>query len=427
MQGVRAAAYCYSFVKGEADIRLRQGKAANKLYDQGVYEAVEKQHVCDEVVYTMILRVDSHLVLYRSERFFSAFPSVVTLPNNEVLLAFRRAPDHRWLLGAPAEQDLNAVDHVHFRSHIALKRFDGNLAPFGDTVSMPTHAEAADQDANLFIQSGGRLLQHGFLWYPVTHSVAEKLHEAGRHVVRAEKLGAGYVFWGSYVRHSDDQGLTWSDYQELPIDAAGTVAGGPFAAGSVALRGRMVELPDGCLLLAGYAAGETGAENQQTSFFKSDCRGESWMRLPQKLSMDGIDLQEPAIVAWPKSQISVFHRTTNNKDRLVVAQSGEDLSFSEPKTLKIIGHPYDPLVLKDGRLLLVYGCRHKPMGVRARLASSLEGLDDAEEIIIRDNSPSADTGYPTACILPDGRILVAYYIADDKGVRGIEGTILSLS
>lgn len=374
----------------------------------------------------MTLRVESHLVLYRSERFFSAFPSVAILSNGDVLLAFRRAPDHRWLLGAKTKRDLNAVDHVHFRSHIALKRFDGNLEPLGDALSMPTHAEAADQDANLFVHSSGRLLQHGFLWYPVTQSVAEKLQSMGRSVLRAERLGAGYLFWGSYVRYSDDQGRTWSDYHELPIDDAGNIADGPFVSGAVALRGRMAELPDGSLVLAGYAAGETGSENQQTSFFRSDCHGENWMRLSQKLGMKGIDLQEPAIAAWPNGKLSVFHRTTNNGDRLVVAQSGDDFSFCEPETLQVIGHPYDPLVLPDGRLLLVYGYRHKLMGVRARIASSMEGLVEAEEIVIRADSPSPDTGYPSACILPDGRILVAYYIADDKGVRGIEGTILSL-
>lgn len=379
------------------------------------------------MVHRVTIQIDDHLVLYRSERFFSAFPSVVRLANGEILLAFRRAPDYRWLFGANTEKDLNAVDHVHFRSHIALRRFDVALKPEGAAISMPMHAEAADQDANLFMHSSGRLLQHGFLWYPVPHSVAEKLEGAGRSVVRAERLGAGYLFWGSYVRYSDDQGHTWSDYIELPVDGAGNVAGGPFSSGAVALRGRMVEMQDGSLLLAGYAAGGGLTGNQQTSFFTSDNAGVTWSRHPQKLEMAGVDLQEPSIAAWPEGEVSVFHRTRNNGDRLVVSRSKDGQTFSDPKTLEIIGHPYDPLVLPDGRLFLVYGYRHKPMGVRARVASNFEGLASAREMVIRDDSPSADTGYPSACLLPDGRILVAYYIADDKGVRGIEATILSLN
>jgi len=379
------------------------------------------------MVYGMTIDIDDHLVLYRSERFFSAFPSVERLPNGEILLAFRRAPDHRWLFGKNTEKELNSVDHVHFRSHIALRRFDAELKPKSAAISMPMHAEAADQDANLFLHSSGRLLQHGFLWYPVPHSIAEKMEGAGRSVVRGERLGAGYFFWGSYIRYSDDHGHTWSDYIDLPVDGAGNVAGGPFSSGAVALRGRMVEMQDGSLLLAGYAAGGGVTGNQQTSFFTSGNVGETWKRLSQNLAMEGVDLQEPSIAAWPNGEVSVFHRTRNNGDRLVVSRSKDGQTFRDPKTLEIVGHPYDPLVLPDGRLFLVYGFRHEPMGVRARVASSFDGLEAAEEIIIRDDSPSMDTGYPSACLLADGRILVAYYIADDKGVRGIEGTILSLN
>ncbi len=373
----------------------------------------------------MTIRVDAHRVLYRSDRFFSAFPSVVQLPSGDVLLAFRRAPDHRWLLGEVGDQDMNSVDHVHFKSHIALRRFDGSAAPLGDATSMPMHGEAGDQDANLFVHSSGRLVQHGFLWYPVTHAVGEKLKGRGRHVLGAEHLGAGYLFWGGYVRYSDDDGVNWSNYIELPVNIAGDVAGGPFVPGTVALRGRMAELPDGRLLVAGYTAGENSPEHQQTCLFVSDSDGASWSRLPQQLMMTGVDLQEPSVAAWPAGEISVFHRTRHNGDRLVLARLTGGLSLGQPKSVSIIGHPYDPLVLPDGRLFLVYGYRHQPMGVRARLVSNMDELETAEEIIIRADSPSADTGYPSACMLADGRILVAYYIADDKGIRGIEGTILS--
>lgn len=374
----------------------------------------------------MTAHINSHMVLYRSDRFFSAFPSVVQLPDGDILLAFRRAPDHRWLLSGVADADLTSVDHVHFRSHVALKRFDSAAKAIGDAVAMPMHGEAGDQDANLFVHSSGRLLQYGFLWYPVTHRVAEMLKTQGRSVLSAKGLGAGYLFWGGYVRFSDDAGAKWSDYIELPINTAGDVAGGPFACGAAALRGRMVELPDGRLLVAGYGAGNEDADNQQTCLFVSDTCGASWSRQSQQLSMTGVDLQEPSLAQWPSGQLSAFHRTTHNGDRLVVARTNGDLDFGQPETLSIVGHPYDPLVLPDGRLFLVYGYRHRPMGVRARIAETFEALGTAEEIIIRGDSPSADTGYPSACLMTDGRILIVYYIADDRGVRGIEGTIVSL-
>lgn len=375
----------------------------------------------------MALEVDKHLVLYRSERFFSAFPSVVTLPEGNVLLGFRRAPDHRWLFGDLADEDLNAVDHVHFKSHIALKRLSSDLEPIGETVSMPMHAEAGDQDANLFVHSSGRLLQQGFLWYPVTVETATKLKEQGREVLTSEHFGAGYVFWGGYVRYSDDEGETWSDYIELPVNASGGVAGGPYVMGTVAVRGRMAERPDGSLIFAGYSAGTRERPRQQTRFFTSRDRGENWVLEPEQLSLDDIDLQEPAVAAWPEDSITVFHRTRANNDRLVIAGAKDGEKFDPPMTLDVVGHPYDPLVLPDGRLFLAYGYRHDPMGVRAKLVSSLDELASAPEIIVRDDSPSKDTGYPSSTLLSDGRILVAYYIADKKGIRGIEGTILKFT
>lgn len=372
----------------------------------------------------MSFEVEHHLTLYRSNRFYSAFPSVVTLPSGEILLAFRRAPDHRWLFGETAEADLNAVDHVHFGSHIALRRFDVQVQPLGEACAMPMHGEAGDQDANLFLHSSGRLFQHGFLWYPVTLEAANKLKEEGREILISEYYGAGYAFWGGYVRYSDDYGGTWSDYIELPVNTNGDVAGGPYVHGSVAVRGRMAERRDGSLVFAGYTAGVRNRHVQDTCFFSSDDAGLTWHLSPRDLRMGDVFLQEPAMAAWPQGQLTVFHRTKGNEDKLVISTGADIENLSEPETVNVTGHPYDPLILPDGRLFLVYGYRHEPMGVRARIVSSLDELASSPEIVIRDDSPSRDTGYPSATLLSDGRILVAYYIADKQGIRGIEGTIL---
>lgn len=368
-----------------------------------------------------------HIELYRSDRFFSAFPSLAVLPSGDILLAFRRAPDHRWLFGEKRKSDFNSVDHVHFRSHIAAIRFDPGLNLKDPAFSLPAHPEAADQDANLFVHSSGRLIQQGFLWYPVTAEVAGRLNAMGKSVLTAEPLGAGYIFWGGYVRYSDDEGRTWSHHHELPIIAGEDSAGGPYIPGTAAMRGRMIERPDGSLLLAGYSAGESDSNYQYTHLYSSTDRAVTWSRLPADIRMEQVSLQEPALVAWPKGCVTAFHRTSGNEDRLVIARGGLDGVFEPPVTLQIIGHPYDPLVLRDGRLLLTYGYRHQPMGVRARLVSALDHLEAATEVIIRDDSPSKDTGYPSAIQLDSQHVLFAYYMADENGIRGIDGTIMRLT
>lgn len=368
-----------------------------------------------------------HIELYRSDRFFSAFPSLAILPSGDILLAFRRAPDHRWLFGEKRKSDFNSVDHVHFRSHIAALRLDPDLNVKDCVFSLPAHPEAADQDANLFVHSSGRLIQQGFLWYPVTAEVSARLKAVGKTVLTAEPLGAGYVFWGGYVRHSDDEGRTWSEHCDLPAVADSRGQGGPYVLGTAALRGRMIERPDGSLLLAGYTAGESDSDHQYTHLYESHDRGETWARLPNDIRMNAVSLQEPALVAWPAGRVTAFHRTNGNDDRLVIAEGSLDGNFGQPLTRQVVGHPYDPMVLSDGRLLLTYGYRHEPMGVRARIVSTLEELETAPEIIVRDDSPSRDTGYPSAVQLDKDHVLFAYYMADENGIRGIDGTIMRLT
>lgn len=66
------------------------------------------------------------------------------------------------------------------------------------------------------------------------------------------------------------------------------------------------------------------------------------------------------------------------------------------------------------------------MGSRARIIAPGQDFADAEEFIIRDDSPSRDTGYPSATLLPGGQILIAYYIPDERGIRGIEATLVEI-
>ena len=369
----------------------------------------------------------SHRVVYSDRRFYAAFPSAATLADGTVLVAFRRARDHRWLHGEPADGkgDFDSVDHVDSRSHLVIQRFTPNFEPLGGPQALPTDPEAGDQDANLLVLRSGRILMGGFSWYPMSARHGARLREKGVHLLGdAEGSGTFFLFWGGTTRFSDDGGRHWSPHRYLPeLPDQGPILPGvrPMLGGAV--RGRAVEAPDGTLLMATYTGGP------YTSYlFASRDRGESW-ELRSTIARDAegkAGFCETALALTADGRLIAFHRTTGLKDHLAISVSRDSGESWEPWTrTAVVGHPYDACPLPDGRLLVTCGYRHTPYGVRARVWDPQGGsLDDAPEMVIRDDAPSPDTGYPWATVLADGRVAVCYYICDAAGIRHIAATLL---
>jgi len=77
--------------------------------------------------------------------------------------------------------------------------------------------------------------------------------------------------------------------------------------------------------------------------------------------------------------------------------------------------------------LLVYGYRHPPFGVRARvLDAECTNAASAEETILRDDGGNGDLGYPWAAALPKNRAIVVYYFNSGDGTRYIGATVLEI-
>jgi hypothetical protein len=96
------------------------------------------------------------------------------------------------------------------------------------------------------------------------------------------------------------------------------------------------------------------------------------------------------------------------------------------------GSPGSLVVKRDGRLVMVYGYRLMPSGIRATVSED-GGKTWGPELIVRDDGGSWDLGYPNAWELDDGRIGTIYYFnsKDDPvqvngGVRHICRSIFSV-
>jgi hypothetical protein len=105
-------------------------------------------------------------------------------------------------------------------------------------------------------------------------------------------------------------------------------------------------------------------------------------------------------------------RTAKAGDHLYACRSADDgRTWSRPEETPLIGHPADVDLLPGGKLLVVYGYRHKPFGVRACVsADNGRTWDRSREIVIAAAGAHGDLGYPSACLTGDGHVLIAYYM-----------------
>ncbi|MCK5371459.1 MAG: exo-alpha-sialidase, partial [Cyclobacteriaceae bacterium] len=124
-----------------------------------------------------------------------------------------------------------------------------------------------------------------------------------------------------------------------------------------------------------------------------------------------------------------FLRTENMEDQACIARSTDGgKTFHKWQTMGFQGHPCHALRLSDDRVLLTYGYRHKPFGIRARILNpECTDFATAPEIVLRDDGDNGDIGYSWAVQLDDNRVLVTYYFNQKKGTRYIAGTILEIS
>jgi hypothetical protein len=102
-------------------------------------------------------------------------------------------------------------------------------------------------------------------------------------------------------------------------------------------------------------------------------------------------------------------------------------SFQPWQGMGFQGHPLHALRLPDNRVLLTYGYRHKPLGIRARILNAeCTDFATAPEIVLRDDGGTSDLGYPWSVVLDAHHVLVTYYFNVPGGLQHVAGTILEI-
>ena len=372
-------------------------------------------------------RILRQQILYAHSHFHAAFPSIARFSDGNLLLAFRRARNGNWLLSEEKLRGMdliNRMDHIDSRSHIVMFELDqhGDLLDGMDTL--PFDPEAGDQDPSLLILPDDKVFLAAFSWYPLPADAAQ--HIDGKVPPGEDHPGCRFLFWGAHSSLRERAGGSWLSTHRYILPDGGfgySLSPGDDKKIAGSVRGQPL-FKDGKLYLALYA----GSRNDAALFISGDL-GETW-RFSSTIACDPegkIAFQEPALCHDGKGGFVCFLRTTGAEGRLATSHSPDGVDWSEPVLHDLVGHPFNPLQLSDGRIFLSYGYRYEPFGIRARLLEhALQDPDQAEEIIIRDDGPCADIGYPWAVQLTDSQIMVVYYFTAASGLRQVEGTWLEI-
>lgn len=182
-----------------------------------------------------------------------------------------------------------------------------------------------------------------------------------------------------------------------------------------------------CLMLAS-AAKASGREGQPFCAETTD-GGLSWHLLSKIGSEPAGYCIMPSTVQLPGGQLYTTIRHWDPKllgsiDAYASDDGGRHWQFLGEAAPHIGGgNPPSLVKLRDGRLCLTYGYRSKPYGIRARLSED-QGSSWGPEIILRDDAPGGDLGYPRSIERTDGQVLTVYYYNGPRDQdRRIEATI----
>lgn len=362
------------------------------------------------------LRKVRDVVVHTNPLTYTTFPSVVRRPDGELVVAFRRAPARK-AFGEAGESHVDPSSHL-----VQVRSRDGGLTWDPEPALIYAHAFGGAQDPCLLQLRDGGLLCASYGWAFVQPEIVPRLRPP------LNEIRPGVIFLGGFLVRSEDGGRTWQGPTYPPRIAPELLHdlhGRPLPAYN---RGALTEARDGRLLWVVAANDRLQPRKTSCHLLVSSDRGVTWTYAAPVAVDDKVTFNEASILETPRGDLVAFLRTAAFDDHAVVARSTDGGRTFQPwQDTGWQGHPLQATRLPDGRVLLVYGYRHKPYGVRARvLDAECRDVATAPEFVIRDDGGSTDLGYPWAVPLGGDRALVVYYFNRDGGTRHIAATILEV-
>lgn len=352
------------------------------------------------------------VIIYEDAQFYSSFPSVIKRKNGELYVAFRRAPDRKIF----SEKENN---HTDPNSYLVMVRSKDGENWTKNPELIYANPLGGSQDPCLLQLKDGTILCTSYGWAFVR---PEGLDNLKKPFINA---GNGAIFLGGYIIRSTNGGKSWeapiyppSITPEVNFDALGT----PLPSYN---RGAMYEGKDKKIYW--IVAAHDSINRTSNHLLISENKGITW-EYSSVVAMDAkISFNEASIIETPKGDLVGFLRTSEANDQAFISRSSDGGKTFRWESMGFQGNPINALILPDKRVLLTYGYRHEPFGIRARILNAeCTNFGTTPEIILRDDGGNSDIGYTWPIQLNKNRVLVTYYFNLENGTRHIAGTILEI-
>lgn len=352
------------------------------------------------------------VVIYEDPQYYAAFPSIIKRPNGELYLAFRRAPNREVF----SETSTNHVDPNSYL--LAVRSKDGeNWTKTPELIY--ANPFGGSQDPCLLQLKDNTILCTSYGWAFVRPEGIANLKKP------FIKAGEDAIFLGGYLIRSANGGKNW----EAPIyppniksDVYFNAQGSPIPAYN---RGALYEGKNENIYW--IVASHDNLKRTSNHLLISEDKGNTWEYSSIVATDEKISFNEASIYETPNGDLIGFLRTSGNEDEAFISRSSDGGKTFKWESMGFQGHPLNALRLPDMRVLLTYGYRHQPFGIRARILNAeCTDFATAPEIILRDDGGNSDIGYTWPVQLDKNRVLVTYYFNLENGTRHIAGTILEI-
>jgi hypothetical protein len=320
-----------------------------------------------------------HLSILQEKGRHFAFPGVAQLADDSLLVVCREGDAH-----------------VCPRGRIVMTRStDGGRTWSPRQVVYESPSD--ERDPAVLCLKDGTVVASFCTWDSWRES-ADLREKYSAETARMEKDGWG-KYSGIWLSVSTDNGRTWSPPRRAPefFSPHGPVVG-----------------PDGALYWVAFGSSEGRA---RVVIHRTADLGRSWQPWSEVAYCKPYDpsyaweyWDEPNLLFLSGGRALSTFRV--EKDGLAWQSHSTDQgkNWSWPAATPVWGFPQQLCLLADGRILMAYGHRRPPLGIRACLSTDGGRTYDLDrEIVLRHDGADSDLGYPYSIQLRDGRVLTVYY------------------